>query len=239
MPDAYKEITGRAMANDDNVLRAFGDAFRSKFDRLMADMTPASVPENDVPQFDEAPCTPCAAAQPRFAAPTVARCGGSGGWGSSLVTVFLLGAIIGLAAYIFLQVKTSVKHFGARLAVPSLPGLTVDDVKSRRKILAAIEDPQRVVPDDDAAFVMFHAEWCGHCKQLLPAYESLASARSEDAAFHKCEDRVLQASKKANDLGVNGYPHIVFFKKGVAVDKLVGNQGHQKLSEFISRCLGA
>ncbi|XP_065915542.1 uncharacterized protein [Dysidea avara] len=70
------------------------------------------------------------------------------------------------------------------------------------------------VNGDKAAFVEFYAPWCGHCKNLAPAYEEVGKA------FENVDD-VLVAKVDADgqrDLGsrfgVKGFPTLKFFPKG-------------------------
>jgi len=67
------------------------------------------------------------------------------------------------------------------------------------------------------AMVEFFAPWCGHCKNLIPEYEKVATA------FKKAGDKVVIASVDADkykELGsrfeVKGFPTIFFFKSGTA-----------------------
>ena len=62
--------------------------------------------------------------------------------------------------------------------------------------------------------VEFYAPWCGHCKNMAPAYEKLANAvaRDEDLIIAKINGE--EAPKTAERYEVRGFPTIKFFAKG-------------------------
>jgi thiol-disulfide isomerase/thioredoxin len=248
------------MEDNDAVVRAFGNAFKSKFDRLLADMTPAmpasplsandalvgddglpfaapSRPSFRKPSSAGGSCTSCAAGlpvPPPPPAPPGSPCslwgGGAGGWGSAIITGLLCAAILGLVVYIYTQVRCSLSFFGG--GAPARDDAPRD---KRAAAVAEVTDAAELVPKEDAVTI-FYASWCHHCKQLMPAFEKLAGKYAGKVAFKKCEDTVLRSSgDRAAALGINGYPQVVVFRGGKAVDKLVGNQGPDKLEGFLQK----
>lgn len=72
----------------------------------------------------------------------------------------------------------------------------------------------KIVDGSKNVFVEFYAPWCGHCKNLAPEYEIVATA------FKTSKDVVVASvdADKFKDLGqrfgVRGFPTLKFFKKG-------------------------
>lgn len=68
---------------------------------------------------------------------------------------------------------------------------------------------KEVLGGDNAWLIEFYAPWCGHCKQLTPAWKAAAAAgtgvkvAAVDATVH---------TKFSNKYGVQGFPTIKFFK---------------------------
>jgi thioredoxin-like negative regulator of GroEL len=100
-----------------------------------------------------------------------------------------------------------------------------------------VTDATKVIPEDGTNLVMFKASWCSHCANLIPHFKAAATKFGGKAKFYIVDESILQKSGKAAELGINGFPHIAFVNNGNVVDKMIGNQGPQKLDEFITQAL--
>ena len=95
---------------------------------------------------------------------------------------------------------------------------------------------EEVVFDDDKhVFIKIYAPWCGHCKNMQPAWESLA------ASLKGVEDVVIaEIDATANDLPSNyqvrGYPTLFWAGKGAKDEplKYQGARTAEAWSKFIS-----
>ena len=70
------------------------------------------------------------------------------------------------------------------------------------------------------AMVDFWADWCGPCKMLSPAVESLAAKYGDQGLVGKVN--VDQEPELARAFGVMSIPTVVFLKNGREVDRKVG-----------------
>lgn len=75
--------------------------------------------------------------------------------------------------------------------------------------------------NNEVVVVDFWAAWCGPCKVLGPTYESFKND-NPDAAIYKMDIEAQEGV--APEYGVRGIPTILYFKDGVEVARLVGNQ---------------
>ncbi|KAL9106578.1 MAG: hypothetical protein Q9227_008424 [Pyrenula ochraceoflavens] len=129
-----------------------------------------------------------------------------------------------------------------RLSLAALPLLTT--------LALAASDVLDLIPSnfDDVvlksgkpALVEFFAPWCGHCKNLAPIYEELATS------FAHASNKVSIAKVDADEhkslgkqYGVQGFPTVKWFsgKKGDAPEDYNGARDLESLSAFITEKTG-
>lgn len=97
-----------------------------------------------------------------------------------------------------------------------------------------IKDPSQIVPSTAAKtqINMFFATWCGHCTAMKPQFMELAE-KHPDLDFALVENTVMQQHPEAESFGVRGFPHVAAFLGKKQLGTLVGNQGPEKLHEFV------
>ncbi len=87
-----------------------------------------------------------------------------------------------------------------------------------------------LVGTHDAVLVDFYADWCGPCKALEPAIESVAA--DTDAVVAKVDiDAHQQLAAESN---VRGVPTLVLYADGEPVERLVGMQDETRLRSLIA-----
>ncbi|KAH8517261.1 hypothetical protein Peur_048468 [Populus x canadensis] len=104
-------------------------------------------------------------------------------------------------------------------------------VASSVVVLTADNFNDIVLDENKDVLVEFYAPWCGHCKNLAPIYEKVATA------FKSEEDVVvanLDADKYrdlAEKYGVSGFPTLKFFPKGNKAGEEY--EGGRDLDDFV------
>lgn len=78
--------------------------------------------------------------------------------------------------------------------------------------------------------VDFFATWCGPCKMLTPILEELASDRS-DTKIVKVD--VDECEGLARQFGVMSIPTLIQFDNGKIIDKKIGFQSKEEISEWL------
>lgn len=107
-----------------------------------------------------------------------------------------------------------------------------DDIKTRRVRLPA--KPTDIDSSDGALIIAITADFCGHCTELKPLFDELASAFPPGAlAFARSEDH---PGAVLDNYGVRGFPHVVAFVNGTQI-KFQGARTAEKLRAFAERFL--
>ena len=70
--------------------------------------------------------------------------------------------------------------------------------------------------DNEVALVEFYAPWCGHCKQLAPTYEEIATELKGEIAVAKCD--VDEHKDLAGKYEIQGFPTIKVWKQGTWIE---------------------
>ena len=82
--------------------------------------------------------------------------------------------------------------------------------------------------------IQFSAAWCGPCQSLKPIMDKLSDENKDKANFYygDIEDGAINTGSA---MGIRGVPSTIIFKKGIEIDRLVGNPREAKVKEFIEK----
>jgi thioredoxin 1 len=80
------------------------------------------------------------------------------------------------------------------------------------------------------------ASWCSPCKSLKIVMDKLSEEYKDKATFYRgdCEDGSINFS---SSIGVRGVPTTIIMKKGIEIDRMVGNPGEAKVREFLDKSI--
>jgi thioredoxin 1 len=97
---------------------------------------------------------------------------------------------------------------------------------------------KEVLQSDKPVMVDFWAPWCGPCRQLAPAVDSLAEKYAGRLKVGKVNTDDNQ--QLAVDFGISGIPQVLFFKGGKQhAEKIVGLVAERELAKSIDRVLAS
>jgi thioredoxin 1 len=91
-----------------------------------------------------------------------------------------------------------------------------------------------LLEDHDSVFIGFWAAWCTPCKQFTFAYDQV-SQQYPNIVFAKIN---IEEQKELADLfEIRSIPHLMIFKKGIAIYSDAGNISDNRLRELANQTL--
>ena len=92
------------------------------------------------------------------------------------------------------------------------------------------------IKEEPATVNIMSASWCSPCKSLKIVMDKLSEEYKDRATFYR-GDVEEGAINFASSIGVRGVPTTTIMKKGVEIDRMVGNPGEAKVKEFLDKNL--
>ena len=94
---------------------------------------------------------------------------------------------------------------------------------------------QEVLKSEQPVLVDFWAAWCGPCKAIAPAVDSIATAYAGKLKVAKVN--VDQNGATPSRYGIRGIPALLFFKNGKVADQIVGYVPQDVIEEKVQHLL--
>uniref|UniRef100_A0A7J2TGC3 Thioredoxin n=1 Tax=Archaeoglobus fulgidus TaxID=2234 RepID=A0A7J2TGC3_ARCFL len=107
--------------------------------------------------------------------------------------------------------------------------------KGSKPVLLNESNFENFLEQNENAVVDFYADWCMPCRYISPIIEELAKEFSGKLVFGKLN--VDENQRIAVKFGISAIPTLIFFKKGKAVDQVVGAMSKKDIKAWIERNL--
>ena len=91
---------------------------------------------------------------------------------------------------------------------------------------------EEVVKSSVPVMVDFYAEWCGPCKMMVPALESVGQQMGDSVKVGKVN--IETSSSLTSKYGVKNVPTVLVFKDGEVVGRKIGSQTEASLKKLLS-----
>ena len=92
------------------------------------------------------------------------------------------------------------------------------------------------IKEEPVTVNIMSASWCAPCQSLKIVMDKLSEEYKDRAIFYR-GDVEEGAINFASSIGVRGVPTTTIMKKGVEIDRMVGNPGEARVKEFLDKNL--
>ena len=112
---------------------------------------------------------------------------------------------------------------------------------NRVKLIAGFQNKSGGTPGE-YTFTMYYADWCGHCKNAKPGFESLSSNGPVIVNGKKCTVQMVSPEKepeKAAGKPIRGFPTFLFESPDGQIVEYKGERDAAAYLKFINETLGS
>lgn len=86
---------------------------------------------------------------------------------------------------------------------------------------------------DTLWFIKFYAPWCGHCKNMAPAWEELGKALVDESGIEIASVDCTTSKATCTKADIRSYPSLKVFYNGEEVKKYQGARDVESLKSFV------
>jgi thioredoxin 1 len=115
----------------------------------------------------------------------------------------------------------------------------LQQIINEKELLKNIKDPLNL---DDSSFfqtiskfplllVDFWAPWCGPCRMMSPLIDQIGKEYTGKLVVGKVN--VDENTRISAQFGISSIPTLILFKKGQAVNKIIGSVSKNKIDEMV------
>ena len=102
--------------------------------------------------------------------------------------------------------------------------------KEWRKIMKKLKE---TILKEEYVVIVVHTEWCGFCKKFAPVFEEVSKEHGKQYVFAKLDAQLNE--ELAKEFKVNGFPTILFMKKGKEIAREMGYMTKENFTAVISK----
>jgi protein disulfide-isomerase A6 len=125
-----------------------------------------------------------------------------------IIILLLIGLIVVLAVF------RSVSPF---LSLGFGVNAHIGDLKGSFEI-EAFDNDNSESSSTEAIFVMYYAEWCGHCKRTMPEFQKLMDSYSGSVKIIAVNSESEENKSLVQSQNIKGFPTIRYYPSGLSGD---------------------
>jgi thioredoxin len=106
-------------------------------------------------------------------------------------------------------------------------------LKNAEKDSMSITKFDKLIAGDKLVMVDFYAIWCGPCKRMAPFVEQVKEEKKKDVTVLSIDAE--EQADISSRYRLEGYPTLIFFKKGQVVANAIGYHTKEQMIELIEK----
>ena len=131
-------------------------------------------------------------------------------------------------------IRAFVNDFSAGKIEPSLKSEDIPESQPGPVHVLVGKQFTEIVNQPKDVFVEFYAPWCGHCKNLIPIWEELATKVPKDIVIAKMDSTANDIPASFN-IQVQGFPTLKLFRADNTVVDYEGDRSLADLLKFVKK----
>ena len=150
-----------------------------------------------------------------------------------IIIILLLGLIIVLAIFRSAAPFLSV-GFGVNAHIGELKGSF--EIEAFDNVLPGFQSNDFNESDDSKSlFVMYYAEWCGHCKRTMPEFEKLMNNYDGNVKIILINSEDDEHKDLVKSQNIKGFPTIRYYPSGLSGDhqEYNGDRTYDDFAEYL------
>lgn len=91
----------------------------------------------------------------------------------------------------------------------------------------------------EQSLVLFHVDWCHHCKAILPIWQKFEAAHNGKTKINVSNINCEQNPHIAKRFNLEGFPTILYLENGAIKETYSGDRTLDALTEFLKKIEGS
>ncbi len=97
----------------------------------------------------------------------------------------------------------------------------------------SVEEFDKIIGGDKLVMVDFYTTWCGPCKRMAPFIQQIKEQHSNTVIVLKVDAEAQM--NIADRYRLEGYPTVIFFKKGQVIGRSLGYTDYDGLMNLVNK----
>lgn len=107
---------------------------------------------------------------------------------------------------------------------------------SRNTSFVYVRNTENFTSGPESNFVMYYANWCGHCKKMKPEFEKLMSSYKGKVKVMMIDAEADEHKELVDSQNLDGFPTVRYYANGIGgkFEEYQGGRTYDELNQYLS-----